>query len=79
MSATLHSDVNFLKSGLLHLTSKLRVEQHKSKMEFESKFGAMVLAHLTLVLVTLARIQFAFILMTFDTCPHCMKQSHLPT
>jgi hypothetical protein len=33
MLAVLHSDINSLKSGLLHL----RVEQQKSKMELETK------------------------------------------
>jgi hypothetical protein len=38
MSSAMHSDVSSLKSGLLHITGQLRVEQHKSKMELEAKF-----------------------------------------
>jgi hypothetical protein len=38
MFAILHSDINCLKSGLLHLTDSLRLQQQKSKMELETKF-----------------------------------------
>ncbi len=44
MLAVSHSDINSLKSGLLHLTRQIknravkRVDQQKSKMELETKF-----------------------------------------
>jgi hypothetical protein len=33
----LYSDINSLKSGLLHLMPSLRVEEKKSKMDLEAK------------------------------------------
>jgi hypothetical protein len=37
MFSVLHSDIDSLKSGLLHLTGQLKERTEKSKMELETK------------------------------------------